>query len=206
MKIVVTSLAPHSTFGLGREMIQRTNSRLLDFYLGVGTDDRRRYLREMLQWPDAQLEEVHDYIQWMFPLTEKSAFNVRAPVLTPSDISEFRSNPELRQNLKASFVRILGFYGLILSGSHPLKVKRALYFEEASLNWIFPGNHNHLRITRILKSLMTLGLEEEARAFYDCLEDIYRAESTRSNPGISEATVSFWRRAVNVKPHGGGPD
>jgi Opioid growth factor receptor (OGFr) conserved region len=112
-------------------MGQRANSRLLDFYLGVETDDRGRHLREMLQWPDAQLEQVHDYIQWMFPLTEKSAFNIRAPVLTPSDISEFRSNPELRQNLKASFVRILGFYGLILSGSHPLKVKRALYFEEA---------------------------------------------------------------------------
>jgi hypothetical protein len=184
---------------LGREMTQRTNSRLLDFYLGVGADDRGRHLREMLQWPDARLEQVHDYIQWMFPLTEKSAFNIRAPVLTPSDISEFRSNPELRQNLKASFVRILGFYGLILSGSHLLKVKRALYFEEASANWISPGNHNHLRITRILKSLLILGLEEEALAFYGCLKDIYRAECAKSSPGISEATLSFWQRAVNVK-------
>jgi len=180
-------------------MVERTKSRLLDFYSGVGTDDRGRYLKEMLQWPDARLEEVHDYIQWMFPLAERSGFNIHAPVLTPPEISEFRSNPELRQNLKASFVRILGFYGLILSGSHPLKVKRALHFEEASRNWISPGNHNHLRITRILKSLLTLGLEEEARAFYDCLEDIYGAECATSNPGISEATFSFWQRAANVK-------
>lgn len=186
-------------------MIQRTNSRLLDFYFGVGTDDRGRYLKEMLQWPDASLEAVHDYIQWMFPLAERSGFNIRAPILTVSEISEFRSNPELRHNLKASFVRILGFYGLILSGSQPLKVKHALYFEESSLNWISPGNHNHLRITRILKSLLTLGLEEEALAFYDCLEDIYRAESAKSSPGISEVTLSFWQRAVNVKPHEGGP-
>jgi len=186
-------------------MIQRTNSRLLDFYSGIGTDDRGRYLKEMLQWPDAKLEEVHDYIQWMFPLAERSGFNIRAPVLTPHEISEFRSNSELRQNLKASFARILGFYGLILSGSHPLKVKCALHFEEASGNWISPGNHNHLRITRILKSLLTLGMEEEALAFYGCLEDIYSAESAKSSPGISEATFSFWRRAVNVKPHEGGP-
>jgi len=181
-------------------MIQRTNSRLLDFYFGVGTDDRGRYLKEMLQWSDAQLEEVHDYIQWMFPLAERSGFNIHAPVLTEPEISEFRSNPELRHNLKASFVHILRFYGLILSGLRPLKVKRALHFEESSANWISPGNHNHLRITRILKSLLTLGLEEEALAFYDCLEDIYGVERTKSNPGISEVTLSFWQRAVNVKP------
>lgn len=186
-------------------MVERTNSRLLDFYFGVGTDDRGRYLNEMLQWPDSRLEEVHDYIQWVFPLAERSGFNIHAPVLTVSEISEFRSNPELRHNLKASFVRILGFYGLILSGSHPLKVKRALHFEEASVNWISPGNHNHLRITRILKSLLTLGLEEEALAFYNCLEDIYTVESAKSSPGISEATLSFWQRAANVKPHEGGP-
>jgi hypothetical protein len=73
------------------------------------------------------------------------------------------------------------------------------------VNWISPGNHNHLRITRILKSLLILGLEEEARAFCECLKDIYRAESAKSSPGISEVTVSFWQRAVNVKPHEGGP-
>ena len=184
-------------------MVERTNSRLLDFYFGVGTDDRGRYLNEMLQWPDSRLEEVHDYIQWMFPLAERSGFNIHAPLLTVSEIGQFRSNPELRQNLKASFVRILGFYGLILSGSRPLEVKRALHFEEASLNWITPGNHNHLRITRILKSLLTLGLEEEAHAFYVCLEDIYSAECAKTCPGISEATFSFWQRAANVKPHEG---
>jgi len=176
---------------------------LLDFYLGLGTDDRGRHLKEILRWPDAQLEEVHDYIQWMFPLSERSGFNIHAPVLTLPEISEFRSNPELRQNLKTSFLRILGFYGLILSMSHPLKVKRALHFEEASLNWISQGNHNHLRITRILKSLLTLGLEEEALAFYVCLEDIYRAECAKSSPGISEATFSFWQRAANVKQREG---
>jgi Opioid growth factor receptor (OGFr) conserved region len=185
------------------DMIQRANSVLLDFYSGVGTDDRGHYLKEMLQWLDAQLEEVHDYIQWMFPLAERSGFNIHAPILTVSEISEFRSNPELRKNLKASFVRILGFYGLILSGSRPLIVKRALHFGEASRNWITPGNHNHLRITRILKSLLTLGLEEEALAFYDCLDDIYRAESAKLNPGISEATLSFWQRAANVKQREG---
>jgi hypothetical protein len=180
-------------------MIQGTNSRILDFYFGVGADDRGRYLKEILTWPDASLEVVHDFIQWMFPLAERSGFNIHAPVLTQSEINGFRSNPELRQNLKASLVRILGFYGLILSGSHPLKVKRALHFEEASVNWISPGNHNHLRITRILKSLMTLGLENEALAFYGCLEDIYREERARPIPGISEVTLSFWQQAVNLK-------
>ena len=45
---------------------------LLRFYAGTGPDDRGRFLREIHQWPDDELEHTHDYIQWLFPLAERN--------------------------------------------------------------------------------------------------------------------------------------
>lgn len=54
----------------------------LDFYLGTGTDHRGRTLWQIVQKSDAWIEETHDYIQWLFPLSEPSQFNPHAPILT----------------------------------------------------------------------------------------------------------------------------
>jgi hypothetical protein len=55
-------------------------SLLLDFYRGLGTDTEGRLLTDILAWPDAEFEEVHDFIQWRFP--EPSQYNPDAPLLT----------------------------------------------------------------------------------------------------------------------------
>jgi hypothetical protein len=55
-------------------------SRLLDFYRGVGADTEGRRLEDILAWPDDDLEEVHDFIQWLFPLPEPSR---ASPTPTP---------------------------------------------------------------------------------------------------------------------------
>jgi hypothetical protein len=62
--------------------------------------------------------------------------------------------------------------------------------------WLSPGNHNHLRITRILRCFSLLGLEAEAKAFFDCLSEIYENEQSRPLPAISTETILYWRRAV----------
>ena len=60
--------------------------------------------------------------------------------------------------------------------------------------WLRPGNHNHLRLTRILESLATLGLVAESQALQRCLlEDICTGPGAAA---VSERTVDFWRRAV----------
>jgi hypothetical protein len=77
-----------------------------------------------------------------------------------------------------------------------LRVTRAVSFAERSENWLTPSNHNHLRITRIPKSLRLLGLETEAIAFFECLANIYRLESAKATPRISEETFTFWLAAA----------
>jgi hypothetical protein len=171
------------------------NSPIIRFYSGEQPDDRGRYLVDIQKWTDDQLESVHDFIQWMFPMREPSGVNFTAPVLDTPTIEKFRSKPELQEKLRASFVRMLKFYGMEIASSGPrMKIEPAANFRERAKVWLRPHNHNHLRITRIIKSLRLLGLEIEARAFFDCLAGIYHSQSTQA---ISADTLRYWQSALS---------
>jgi len=130
----------------------------------------------------------------MFPLREPSGVNPNAPVLDEQTISEFRSRPDLQDNLRHSWLRMLKFYGFEAQQDPEWTVRPAANFAECAENWLSPYNHNHLRITRILKCLRALGLEAEARAFFNALSTIY---NSRQFPGaISSVTFDYWRSAM----------
>jgi Opioid growth factor receptor (OGFr) conserved region len=46
-----------------------------------GVDSEGRKLAEIWAWDFEELECAHDYIQWLFPLMEVSAFNPDAPLV-----------------------------------------------------------------------------------------------------------------------------
>jgi hypothetical protein len=168
---------------------------LVDFYLGRVADYKGRTLQEIWAWDHEKLEEVHDYIQVLFPLTEASQFVSRAPVLHQDEVEQFRGNATIRKNLHHSFELMLDFYGLECNGRPP-RVSKASHFAERAQNWLVYGDHNHLRITRILKCLRLCGPDAAARAFLSCLlelRDEYPAE-------ISDETLGFWRDAVTFEP------
>jgi hypothetical protein len=171
------------------------NTRIIGFYSGTEPDNRGRYLHEIQQWPDEQLETVHDYIQWLFPLPERSGFNVAAPVLNPESIQGFRARPDLQEKLRTSFLRMMNFYGLEARSGEQVTVVRMPNFATKAANWLSPGNHNHLRITRILRCLTVLGLEPEAETFFGCLAEIYEDEQNKPIPAISDETMEYWRKA-----------
>ena len=173
-----------------------TNSRIIAFYSGTEPDNRGRYLHEIQEWQDDQLEAVHDYIQWLFPLPEPSGFNLAAPVLNRESIQEFRARPDLQEKLRVSFLRMMNFYGIETRSGEQITVTRAPNFVAKATYWLSPGNHNHLRITRILKCLSVLGLEAESRAFFGCLSGIYEAEQNKPMPAISDETMLYWREAA----------
>ena len=170
---------------------------IISFYAGKTPDDRGRFLRDIQQWPDGRLESVHDFIQWMFPLREPSGVNPDAPVLDARTISEFRSRTDLQENLRQSWLRMLKFYGFdAVQSGIDWTVKPAANFDERAENWLTPYNHNHLRITRIIKCLGTLGLAPEARAFFDALSAVYRSPQFKS--AISAVTFDYWQAAVDT--------
>jgi hypothetical protein len=165
-------------------------SRLLDFYRGQTTDSEGRWLRDIWTWDDDELESVHDFIQWLFPLPEPSQFNPDAPLLTPDDIATFHAEASLRANLRRSFEPILKFLGLTEKADRAI-AEGPDFAARAGDVWTAP-NHNWLRIKRILRSLTLLGLDSEAKALYACLNGFCQS---RRFP-IPESTFRYWTRAV----------
>jgi hypothetical protein len=161
---------------------------LVGFYRGGALDDRGRTLVEILAWDDERLEDVHDFIQWLFPLPERSGANPQAPVLDRETIETFHATPAMQKLLRRAFERMLRFYGLRWNGN---SVERAENFRERTQSWLWPGNHNHLRLTRILRSTLLLGLESESKALFQALNGIYREFPER----ISSRTHAFWSDA-----------
>jgi hypothetical protein len=172
---------------------------VVEFYSGASRDHRGRTLEELLGWPDDRLEAVHDFIQWLFPLPEASPVNPYAPLLTRDAVEAFHTRPELRARLRASLERMLKFYGLELRDTapdSPPEVVPAKNFSARSANWLRPGNHNLLRITRMLKCCTLAGLDTEARAFLQRLEAIHGEH----RGGITAESLRYWREAVRVPP------
>jgi hypothetical protein len=167
---------------------------LLRFYQLEGADACGRTLAEIWSWDAGRLEDVHDYIQWLFPLPEPSAFNPRAPILTGATMDAFRADAELRSRLLRSLTLMLDFYGLTLEsdGGATPRIDRGPDFAAKSRGWLEPGDHNHLRLTRILTSLRLLGLADHGRALYACL-----AALARDHPhAVSATTLAYWQRAA----------
>ena len=191
-----TNLLPNADVRRRLRGVAANRADILVFYGGSAPDHRGRYLREILKNSDDWLESTHDYIQWLFPLSEVSAFNPHAPVLEQETIRRFRSRPDLQQGLRMSFLRMLDFYGFEVRVDRKLAVRLSAGFKSRAANWLTCGNHNHLRITRILKSLRLLGLQLEAAAFFDCLVGIYASERTKEQPAITGETFRFWLKAV----------
>jgi hypothetical protein len=166
--------------------------RAWQFYSGA-TDHRGRTLSEILAWDDDALEQEHDFIQWLFPLADRSGANPDAPVLTSDEIQRFQQSPEAQGRILSALRRMLSFYGLTMQeGADQIRVIRSAGFAKRKQNWITPFNHNYLRVTRILKSLRLLGLPGHASAFFECLAAIY----AENRPAIGEKTFDFWKNAA----------
>ncbi|KZM20299.1 receptor [Ascochyta rabiei] len=71
-------------------------------------------------------------------------------------------------------------------------VVRGPNWRKASRNWCGRFNHNHLRITRILRCLRVLGLQAECDAFFAALKRVYNDSAV----SIGARTMEFWTRAV----------
>jgi hypothetical protein len=155
-------------------------NRLISFYLNEVPDKEGRTLEEIWAMSDDELMEAHDVIQWLFPLSEPSKFHPASPVLTDKQIAAFHDDARLRENLFTSFCRFMKVFGLAYIDGDV----RQMSHKDI---WI-SLNHNWLRFTRILKSLTTLGLEEEAMALFKFLE-----KKIGNVP-----SMSYWRKAVGL--------
>jgi len=142
------------------------------FLEGDGRDARGRSVFDVLAMNDAAIEHTHDFIQWLFPLPEPSAAVPDSPVLTPADIHAIRESELAPIALSGATDRMVAFY-------------------RATHGWLMPNDHNHRRITRIIRSLRLLAGDAAADAFRDVI--LARVRETRAP--INARSLGYWETA-----------
>ncbi|MBX9617329.1 MAG: hypothetical protein K2X25_17185 [Caulobacteraceae bacterium] len=121
---------------------------------------------------DRALEQTHDFIQWLFPLATRSGAQPDAPVLSEDEVEAIRKSSLARAALAAGTDRMTIFF---LRNGH----------------WLTASDHNHLRITRIIKSLRLLRDDEAADAF----RNLILARVAEAGAPVGAPTLGFWNRA-----------
>jgi len=127
---------------------------------------------EIYGYTDQQIETDHTFIQWLFPTDEPSRSVPNSPVLRPNDVVLIKESEVAQANLKKSADWYLGF---LIRNNH----------------WVKRYDHNHLRITRVIKSLRLLVNDEVADSFKIELYNILAADRIV----IPQGTRQFWDEA-----------
>jgi len=142
---------------------------LFDFLNGTGPDHQGRHLTDIWDFDDKTIEQTHDFIQWMFPLEERSESVPGVPTLSAEDIEAIRTSDVARANLERSVQWYLGFL-------------------QRNDHWIRSYDHNHLRITRAIKSIRLLVDNSLANNFR---EQVFACSARRLDK-ISLKAKTFW--------------
>lgn len=146
---------------------------IVAFLRGEGPDGEGRYFDDIMNFSDELLEETHDYIQWLFPLREPSAAVPGSPYLENEDaVRSIREDETIQENIVNALIRMERFY-------------------RENDHWLRQGDHNHLRITRIIRSVALLGSANDTREFYEFI--MRRVDDAMP---VTQESLDFWRNSV----------
>ena len=145
---------------------------VLAYLEGEGPDSCGRSVLQVLAANDASLETTHDFIQWLFPLTEVSDAVPDSPVLAPEEVGLIRQSDMAQCALAAGTDRMRLFY-------------------QRTHGWMMPNNHNHRRITRIIRSLRLLRGDQEANDFRHSVLALVEA----ARAPINARSRGYWETA-----------
>lgn len=155
--------------------------KLVEFYRGEIPNNEGVFLEQILDYTYGQLEIDHAYVQWIFPLKERSMFNIDAPLLHDEEIILFKTDIELKNKVSEVTQKMLDYFGMCFHhGVVCWQEPDPEYGHKDPKWWLRHFNHNFLRMTRMLSSLRYLGLENVSVAVYECLlscREMYGNES-----------------------------
>lgn len=160
----------------------------LDFYRegNVKIHGQQWTLEKIRALNDQQMEKEHNYIQLLFPNKAHSNFNTTAPLLTPEIIREIRRDPKLKNEVERSLNQIMAFWGIQRKG-HEFQIIPDQ--TDRHNKWCRDnGDHNHLRVSRVLNFLIDCGYEEDATNLEKTLQAYRIKQGVEPNP--------FWQEVV----------
>jgi len=136
-------------------------------------DFKGRFLSDIRNYNDEEIEKHHDFIQLVFPLNKPSGSVFHGYYLNDEEQIELIQNDEnVKKNILKSTYWFLGF------------LKR-------NNRWKSGYNHNQLRITRIIECLKLLVSDEEAKKFYSEMMTLIEDKNK-----INKVSTKFWQDAL----------
>ncbi len=147
-------------------------SSLAAFHCADGRDHAGRRHDAILAFSDEAMHDVHDFIQWLFPLPEPSRAFHAAPVMSQEDLAIMRASDICQARLLAAHGRMTRFLT-----DNPV--------------WLRPHDHNHLRITRMIRSTRLIAGDEAADRLRTFILDHTHSNAAEINP----TTLVFWASA-----------
>ena len=145
------------------------------FLKGLEPNANGHLIEDIWGFSDREINANHDFIQTLFPLDEPNNWSLNKLYLEDSkEIEKIRFDPIAVGNI--------------------LKSKEwFLEFLKRNDSWQYFHNHNQLRITRIIKSLILLVSREEAHLFY---EEIL--SSLSHDAKIPDVSFEYWTSSFDA--------
>jgi len=154
--------------------MQKFKINFVNFLTNNEPDFKNRFLKDIWNFSDEDIEHTHDFIQLLFPLNEESNAVSNGIYLDSSEaIHSIKFNKLATENIVKSSKWFLSF---LARNSH----------------WKRKHDHNYLRVTRIIKSLRLLVSDQEANKFYESFMQLID-ENLISR--INSTTLHYWENA-----------
>lgn len=154
------------------ETLEEDDIFVLAFLEARGTDYRSRVISEIWDFEDNLIDTTHDFIQWLFPLPLEAPSQLSRPTLTGLGLRAIASSALAVSNIQKSQYWFLNFL-------------------ERSDVWLKSYNHNHLRITRMIKNSSLI----EGSNYSDRLFKTVAGIADRKNFKIDPKTIDHWQNA-----------
>jgi len=151
------------------------NDSLIGFLEGLGKDFQGRLIKDIWNYSDREIDNIHDFIQVLFPLDQQSRNSSNRFFIEDKTLIVAIRKSELAQlNFKKSYEWFLSFL-------------------DRNPKWQKGYDHNQLRITRIIKSLNLLSSYENALTFYQSIVKLIKDDHS-----ISQLTYDYWVEALKT--------
>jgi hypothetical protein len=148
---------------------------IYEFLKGATKNSSGLTIEDILNFDKDQIENVHDYIQLLFPLKTKSKFHPNMPVLNDLEINAIKGDKVALQNIHRAVEMMMNFYS-------------------TTTHWMKEFDHNLLRITRILNSTYIFFGETYSKNLYE-----WFLEMCEDATFYSEVAMKFWENASSGK-------
>lgn len=143
-----------------------------NFLLNKSKDHNGRKLMDIVKFSDSEIESTHDFIQLIFPLDEPSNLSSNIYFI---DSKLHLKNLQKNDLVKNKLIELSNWF---------------INFLKRQNHWMVNYNHNHLRITRMIKSIRLIVGDKEANDIYNKIINIKDIKKK-----VGKKSLEYWKNA-----------